>query len=402
MAVGPVDGPPLPAACVESVRAEARGKGVPEAVLERAFRGLLSDASVVGFLQNQPEFRTPAWDYLAALVDDEKTRFDFSHKKALSQDELERIAATLGWLLWPEDEKLDARFGQEAVAEVCTQWDPDDISGCSVDFEGEPAIAAVEVGYTASHELAHAVRRYHRTWSTTAFEEGLAELLSGSDGFPVYVSYPRGGPAIGPLALLEIPREDFHVGYYVASQNFLSWLWEAEGQEKLLAYVDDPAFDGVEAAIPLFEQHYGYTLAEAEQAYRVDERPDPIWGAPCIPERTYSLAEGPVELSGDFDCGASNVFGASYLMSLWPMCLEVPRTTRVRLSYEADHGRFQVLRREPCTTGPAGAEAYGDKYVEAGEVVEEDIVGCRFRMLLTSQEPGFPATPYSIRIEEID
>ena len=45
---------------------------MPEAVLERAFRGLLTDASVVGFLQNQPEFRTPAWDYVAGLVDDEK------------------------------------------------------------------------------------------------------------------------------------------------------------------------------------------------------------------------------------------------------------------------------------------------------------------------------------------
>lgn len=71
-AVGPVDGPPLPAACIDSVKAEARTKGVPEAVLTRAFRGLLSDASVVGFLQSQPEFSTPAWDYLAALLDAEK------------------------------------------------------------------------------------------------------------------------------------------------------------------------------------------------------------------------------------------------------------------------------------------------------------------------------------------
>jgi len=319
----------------------------------------------------------------------------------LLEGELERIATTLGRPLWPEDEKLEMRFGQEAVAEVCTSWDPDDIAGCVHLVEGERVVAAVEVAYTASHELVHALRRYHGTWSTTAFEEGLAELLSGSDGFPVYVSYPQGDSAIGPLYLLEIPREDFDIGYYVASQNFLAWLWETEGGDKLLGYLDDPAFDGVDAALPLFEQHYGYALAEAEAAYRVDERPDPIWGAPCIPELTYSLAEGPVELSGDFDCAAPEVYGASHFMSLWPMCLEVPRNTRVRISFEADHGRFMVLGREPCNAGPAGAEAYRDKYMDPGEVLEEDIAGCPYRMILHSQEPGFPATPYTIRIEEV-
>jgi hypothetical protein len=130
--------------------------------------------------------------------------------------------------------------------------------------------------------------------------------------------------------------------------------------------------------------------------------PDPIWGAPCLPERTWSLADGPVEISGDFDCREPTVYGASYFMKLWPMCLEVPETTRVSIAFEAEHGELQVLSREPCDAGPAGAEAYRDKRVAAGDdVLEEDIAGCRYRMLLSSDEPGFPATPYTIRIEEI-
>ena len=36
-----------------------------------------------------------------------------------------------------------------------------------------------------------------------------------------------------------------------------------------------------------------------------------------------------------------------------------------------------------------------------GDTVEADIVGCRFVIRLSSQEPGFPATPYTIRIEEL-
>lgn len=50
----------------------------------------------------------------------------------------------------------------------------------------------------------------------------------------------------------------------------------------------------------------------------------------------------------------------------------------------------------------SSAEASRDKYIDAGTVIEADIIGCRHQMLLHSQEPGFPATPYAIRIEEID
>jgi lytic murein transglycosylase len=102
LAVGPVDGPPLPAPCIDSVKAEARAKGVPDAVLERAFRGLLTDASVVGFLQSQPEFRTPAWDYIAGLVDDEKIA---EGKRLLREN-----AALLS--------KLEAKYGVEATTIV--------------------------------------------------------------------------------------------------------------------------------------------------------------------------------------------------------------------------------------------------------------------------------------------
>lgn len=68
---------------------------------------------------------------------------------------------------------------------------------------------------------------------------------------------------------------------------------------------------------------------------------------------------------------------------------------------QADHGQLAVFSHEPCDPGPSSAEADRSKYVEAGEVLEEDIVGCRFQVLLRSQEPGFPATPYVIRIEEL-
>jgi len=321
----------------------------------------------------------------------------------LLESELARIAEALALPLWSEDDKLDVRFGVDSVAEVCAPiFDgAEHAQGCVTSASGNMVLAAFEVAYTAPHELVHAVRGRNHVSSGIVFEEGLAQILSGSDGFPLYVRYPHGESYPGPIELLEVPRADFDLGLYVSAESFVSWLWETYDQPTLMSFMNDPAFSDADAALPLFETHFGLPLADAEQAWRNDPRPDPTWGAPCIPERTYSLADGPVELSGDFDCREPTVYGASSSMALWSMCLDVPETTRVRISFDANHGRFQVLNREPCNVGPAGGEAYRSKSLDAGEVLEEDIAGCRFQLFLFSQEPGFPPTPYTIRIEEI-
>ena len=58
--------------CVASIRSEASGQGVSAATLKAAFEGLQPDPKVLEFETSQPEFKTPIWDYLAALVDDER------------------------------------------------------------------------------------------------------------------------------------------------------------------------------------------------------------------------------------------------------------------------------------------------------------------------------------------
>jgi len=60
------------ASCVASLRSEAAGQGISANALEAAFAGLQPDMKVLEFQKDQPEFKTPIWDYLAALVDDER------------------------------------------------------------------------------------------------------------------------------------------------------------------------------------------------------------------------------------------------------------------------------------------------------------------------------------------
>lgn len=66
---------PVPAdfsACLTGLRPEAAARGVTGAIFDTHTAGLAPDMAVIALLDAQPEFVTPIWDYLAALVDDER------------------------------------------------------------------------------------------------------------------------------------------------------------------------------------------------------------------------------------------------------------------------------------------------------------------------------------------
>lgn len=58
--------------CLDRLRVEAAAKGVSTTTFETHAAGLTPDMAVIGFLDAQPEFVTPIWDYMAALVDEER------------------------------------------------------------------------------------------------------------------------------------------------------------------------------------------------------------------------------------------------------------------------------------------------------------------------------------------
>ncbi|MCB4364645.1 lytic murein transglycosylase [Hydrogenophaga taeniospiralis] len=64
--------PPEFTQCIDGLQGAARTAGVSETAYHRFTQGLQPDMSVIEKLDFQPEFRTPIWDYLAGLVDDER------------------------------------------------------------------------------------------------------------------------------------------------------------------------------------------------------------------------------------------------------------------------------------------------------------------------------------------
>ena len=58
--------------CLAGLRGDAAAAGVSTSVFDSAMAGVEPDMKVIEAMNNQPEFKTPIWDYLGTLVDDEK------------------------------------------------------------------------------------------------------------------------------------------------------------------------------------------------------------------------------------------------------------------------------------------------------------------------------------------
>ncbi len=63
---------PAFASCMARLQATAATQGIPGGRFQALTAGLQSDPSVLPLLDAQPEFTTPIWDYLAALVDEQR------------------------------------------------------------------------------------------------------------------------------------------------------------------------------------------------------------------------------------------------------------------------------------------------------------------------------------------
>src|SRR5918997_5714326 len=58
--------------CLSGLRGQAAAQGISAGTFDAAFSGVQPDMSVLELMDNQPEFKTPIWDYMAALVDEER------------------------------------------------------------------------------------------------------------------------------------------------------------------------------------------------------------------------------------------------------------------------------------------------------------------------------------------
>jgi lytic murein transglycosylase len=106
--------------CLAALRADAPAKGVSTAAFDRFTAGVAPDPSVLESLDYQPEFVTPIWDYLAALVDQERID-DGKAMLAQWQDVLDRVEADYGVdrytvvAVWGVESNFGRNFGSRPL-----------------------------------------------------------------------------------------------------------------------------------------------------------------------------------------------------------------------------------------------------------------------------------------------
>src|SRR6202453_437195 len=102
------------ASCVGSLRADAARRGISARTLDVAFNGVQPGSEVLDFQRQQPEFKTPVWDYVDGLVDDDRVA---DGKAAMAREgqalaraeEKYGVSRTMLAAIWG----VESNFGQE-------------------------------------------------------------------------------------------------------------------------------------------------------------------------------------------------------------------------------------------------------------------------------------------------
>lgn len=111
---------PAVAACRSRLRTLAINAGVAPQVFDRHVATIAPDPTVLAFLDAQPEFTTPVWDYLAGLVDDERIS-DGREQLRTHADLLARVAQRYGVdpetvvAVWGVESNFGRTFGKRPL-----------------------------------------------------------------------------------------------------------------------------------------------------------------------------------------------------------------------------------------------------------------------------------------------
>jgi lytic murein transglycosylase len=110
-------------ACMAELRPAARSGKVSDATWARHTAGLQADFSVIEKLNFQPEFRTAIWDYMSALVDEERVA-DGSARLAQHRQALERAEQRFGIdpatvvAVWGVESNFGQTFGKYPLVQA--------------------------------------------------------------------------------------------------------------------------------------------------------------------------------------------------------------------------------------------------------------------------------------------
>lgn len=109
--------------CLADLKPAAQAAGVRGDTFDRHTQGLAADLTVIDKLNFQPEFRTPIWDYLAGLVDEERVEQGRAllaqHAAVLAQvQERYRVDPATVVAVWGVESNFGQTFGKYPLVQA--------------------------------------------------------------------------------------------------------------------------------------------------------------------------------------------------------------------------------------------------------------------------------------------
>jgi lytic murein transglycosylase len=109
--------------CLADLKSAAQATGVRGETFERYTQGLAADLTVIDKLNFQPEFKTPIWDYLAGLVDEERVEQGrvllAQHAEVLAQvQQRYRVDPATVVAVWGVESNFGQTFGKYPLVQA--------------------------------------------------------------------------------------------------------------------------------------------------------------------------------------------------------------------------------------------------------------------------------------------
>jgi lytic murein transglycosylase len=111
--------------CVGSLRAEAGREGISASTLDRAFGGLEPDRKVLDFQAQQPEFKTPVWDYVDVLTGDDRVAdgraaMAREARALLRAEEQDGVSRYMLAAIWGVESNFGQKMGKRPLVQSLT------------------------------------------------------------------------------------------------------------------------------------------------------------------------------------------------------------------------------------------------------------------------------------------
>lgn len=306
--------------------------------------------------------------------------------------QVQRVADLLGVGL---PSTLRVRFGTSAVEALCDE----DQGGCARGLGADTRVSGDY--FSIHHELVHGVRLVNGVKGTQFFEEGLAEVLGVVTPAAYDLSLSAADAELGPAALASRPRGEFTTSDYATAAHFLAWAIDTHGMETVVAFLVDEDYTTAKSVEVAFERHFGLSLAEADQAWRMTSDVEYVLGGVCDPTRELVWTGEALEWEQRLDCENHDTLGPVVTghIATRTFCFSLATSGVVRVEFEAPAGEV-FFRSDGCeeATGLT-PEHYQTKTVGAGEALELPFAGCTWSVLVW--RPEAEAMDFSLRLTRL-